>query len=389
MKLNDPFGFKKRAEEKKRKKAAQTKKALTICGICLVVVAIIITIGAIGENKESAISDDPSAVSSTDSIEGGYSSDPSADSAEETNESDSSTDNDSNIVTDNSKKEESQINTNKEAPQKEVSTPVVSLSEIPSYSGDAYITINNNVPYFTQSEIVNTSYEYYSPLDSLGRCGVAVSCVGKDTMPTEERGSIGQIKPSGWHTIKYDCVDGKYLYNRCHLIGYQLTAENANIKNLITGTRYLNIQGMLPFENMVADYIKETNNHVMYRVTPVFDGNNLLATGVLMEARSVEDDGDGILFNVFCYNVQPGITIDYSNGDSSQNEQPKTVETIKEETTQSNNDTSSTQNNSVTVYVSSTGKIHSKSNCSGMKSYTEMSYDEAVSKGYVFCKKCY
>ena len=187
-----------------------------------------------------------------------------------------------------------------------------------AYSGKPYVEINQNVPYFADSELSTTSYEYYSDLDSLGRCGVCIASVGQDIMPTEKRGDIGSVKPTGWHTVKYaGVVDGNYLYNRCHLIGYQLTGENANNKNLITGTRYLNVEGMLPFENMVADYVKETGNHVMYRVTPVFDGNNLLASGVLMEAKSVEDNGAGILFNVFCYNVQPGVTIDYATGDSS------------------------------------------------------------------------
>ena len=192
-----------------------------------------------------------------------------------------------------------------------------SLDSIPDYSGSPYVAINDNQPYFSDSDLTTTSFESYSDLDSLGRCGVAYACVSTDTMPTEERGSIGQIKPTGWHTVKYDCVDGKYLYNRCHLIGYQLTAENANEQNLITGTRYLNVDGMLPFENMVADYIKETDNHVLYRVTPIFDGDNLVASGVLMEAKSVEDKGEGICFCIFCYNVQPGLNIDYATGEST------------------------------------------------------------------------
>ena len=192
-----------------------------------------------------------------------------------------------------------------------------SLDSIPDYSGSPYVTVNDNQPYFSDSDVTTTSFESYSDLDSLGRCGVAYACVSTDTMPTEERGSIGQIKPTGWHTVKYDCIDGKYLYNRCHLIGYQLTAENANKKNLITGTRYLNVDGMLPFENMVADYIKETDNHVLYRVTPIFDSDNLVASGVLMEAESVEDKGEAICFCVFCYNVQPGVTIDYATGEST------------------------------------------------------------------------
>lgn len=200
--------------------------------------------------------------------------------------------------------------------QKEAKQPFVTLSSVPAYSGEAYIAINNNVPYFTDDDLTTTAFENYSALDGLGRCGVAYANVCREIMPTEKRGSIGKVKPSGWHTVKYDNVDGKYLYNRCHLIGYQLSAENANVRNLITGTRYLNIQGMLPFENMVADYVKETNNHVLYRVTPIFDGNNLVASGVLMEAKSVEDNGEGILFNVYCYNVQPGITINYANGES-------------------------------------------------------------------------
>lgn len=187
---------------------------------------------------------------------------------------------------------------------------------VPDYSGTPYYTVNGGVPYFSQSELSASEYEHYGDLDHLGRCTTAVSCIGVSLMPTEERGNIGSIKPSGWHTVKYDCVSGKYLYNRCHLIGYQLTGENANEKNLITGTRYLNTEGMLPFENMVADYIKETNNHVMYRVTPIFVGEELLSRGVLMEAYSVEDSGEGICFNVFVYNVQPYVAIDYATGES-------------------------------------------------------------------------
>ena len=193
----------------------------------------------------------------------------------------------------------------------------VSLDSIPEYSGDPYVVVNNNVPFFSKEDLIKAeAFESYGDLDSLGRCTVAYSMVGTETMPTEERGSIGQVKPTGWHAVKYDNVDGKYLYNRCHLIGYQLTAENANVKNLITGTRYLNVQGMLPFENLTADYIKETGNHVLYRVTPVFEGDNLVASGVLMEGESVEDDGEAIQFCVYVYNVQPGIIIDYATGDS-------------------------------------------------------------------------
>ena len=192
----------------------------------------------------------------------------------------------------------------------------VSLDSIPEYSGDPYVVVNNNVPFFSKEDLEAEVFENYGDLDSLGRCTVAYSMVGTETMPTQERGNIGQVKPTGWHAVKYDNVDGKYLYNRCHLIGYQLTAENANVNNLITGTRYLNVQGMLPFENLTADYIKETGNHVLYRVTPVFEGDDLVASGVLMEGESAEDGGEAIQFCVYVYNVQPGIIIDYATGDS-------------------------------------------------------------------------
>lgn len=192
----------------------------------------------------------------------------------------------------------------------------VDLESIPPFSGEPYVALADNVPSFLPGEMTTSSYEVYSPLDGLGRCGVASACVGVDLMPTEERESIGQVKPSGWQTVKYDCVDGKYLYNRCHLIGFQLAGENANEKNLITGTRYLNVTGMLPFENDVADYVQRTDNHVLYRVTPVFVGTELVARGVQMEAYSVEDAGDGVCFNIFAYNVQPGVVIDYATGES-------------------------------------------------------------------------
>lgn len=193
----------------------------------------------------------------------------------------------------------------------------MSNTDIPKYTGNAYVEINNNKPTFTNDEITTTSFESYSDLDELGRCGVAEACIGTDIMPTEKRGQIGQVKPSGWHTVKYpEYISDNYLYNRCHLIGYQLTGENANEKNLITGTRYLNVTGMLPFENEVADYIKETNNHVMYRVTPLFVNDELVARGVYIEAYSVEDDGSGVSYNVYCFNIQPHITIDYATGDS-------------------------------------------------------------------------
>ena len=191
------------------------------------------------------------------------------------------------------------------------------LSSIPEFNGkDAYVVLNDNEPNFTKEDMTTKSFEKYSKLDSLGRCGVAFANVGKDIMPTEERGAIGQVKPTGWQTVKYDIVDGKYLYNRCHLIGYQLTGENANKENLITGTRFLNIDGMLDFENAIADYVKKTGNHVLFRVTPVYKDNELVCRGVQMEALSVEDNGKGIKFNVFAYNAQPGVEIDYATGKS-------------------------------------------------------------------------
>lgn len=193
----------------------------------------------------------------------------------------------------------------------------ISLTNIPAYSGSAYVPLNGNIPEFSETEYSRDSFETYSDLDSLGRCGTAFANIGPDLMPKGKRESINQIKPSGWQSVKYDFVDGKYLYNRCHLIGYQLAGENANEKNLITGTRYLNVDGMLPFENMVADYVKETGNHVLYRVTPRFEGDNLIANGLQMEALSMEDNGEGICFHVYVYNHQPDIMIDYATGDST------------------------------------------------------------------------
>ena len=195
-------------------------------------------------------------------------------------------------------------------------TPQAVEETIPAYSGSPWTEVDGNQPDFDTSQLDGSSFETYSPLDALGRCGAAYACVGRDLMPTEERGAIGQVKPSGWQLTKYDCVDGKYLYNRCHLIGYQLTGENANEQNLITGTRYLNVEGMLPFENQVASYVRETGNHVLYRVTPDFQGTELVARGVWMEALSLEDGGEGVCFSVYAYNVQPGVTIDYATGES-------------------------------------------------------------------------
>lgn len=198
----------------------------------------------------------------------------------------------------------------------------ISPEDIPEYSGEPYVILNNNLPDFTEEDKTTASFEIYGDLDSLGRCTTAYANVGYDLMPTEKRGNISSVKPTGWHSVQYDHVDGKSLYNRCHLIGFQLTGENANKKNLITGTRYLNVEGMLPFENMIADYVKETNNHVLYRVTPIFQEDYLVADGVQMEAWSVEDDGEGICFHVFAYNVQPGVSIDYATGESWLTKEP-------------------------------------------------------------------
>lgn len=255
------------------------------------------------------------------------------------------------------------------------------VSDIPEYSGEPYIEINGNEPDFDQDQITDKSFEEYSQLDSLGRCQEAEASIGEDLMPTEERGSIGQIKPSGWHTVKYDNVDGKYLYNRCHLIGYQLTAENANEENLITGTRYMNVEGMLPFENMVADYIKETGNHVMYEVTPVYDGDDLVASGVHMEGYSVEDEGEGISFNIYAYNVQPGIEIDYATGESREAED-------------SAGDSSNETQGGEYVINTNTGKFH-RPDCSSVedikpenkKEYTG-SREELTKQGYEPCGRC-
>ena len=193
----------------------------------------------------------------------------------------------------------------------------INLETVPEYTEETYVVLEDNRPNFSDEDITKNTYESYSELDSLGRCGTAMACIGKDIMPKEEREDISEIIPTGWQWKKYDNIEGNYLYNRCHLIGFQLTGENANERNLITGTRHMNIAGMLPFENKVAEYVRRTGCHVLYRVTPIFEGDNLVASGVQMEAWSVEDEGAGICFNVYVYNVQPGIEIDYATGESS------------------------------------------------------------------------
>ncbi len=256
--------------------------------------------------------------------------------------------------------------------------------ELPAFSDSPFTVLNNNIPLFTEEELTAVSFEEYSELDSLGRCGVAFASIGVDLMPTEDRGAIGQVKPSGWHTVKYDIVDGKYLYNRCHLIGFQLSGENANEQNLITGTRYFNVEGMLPFENMVADYVKETENHVMFRVTPIYEGNNLVASGVTMEAYSVEDEGEGICFNVFVYNVQPGIVIDYATGNSA---------TSSEELPENSSEATSSEQSNYILNTNSK-KFHSPSCSSVEKIKSENkdtfsgSRDSLLDDGYSPCGIC-
>ncbi len=255
------------------------------------------------------------------------------------------------------------------------------MSQVSDYSGFPYIEINNNSPYFADYEIIPASFEYYSNLDELGRCDVCMSSVSSDIMPSGDRESISSVTPTGWINKKYDSISGGYLYNRCHLIGYQLTGENANKRNLITGTRYLNIDGMLPFENMVDSYIDRTGNHVMYRVTPVFTGNNLLADGVLMEAYSVEDNGSGISFCVYCYNTQPSITLDYSTGNSW-------ADVTSDYSAVSNQQADTQQTVDTGIYRTPNGnRYHYLITCGGSNSY-EVTLDEALSAGLTPCGKC-
>ncbi len=252
---------------------------------------------------------------------------------------------------------------------------VIALDDLPAYSGEAYVEINGNVPFFTEDELTTDTFESYSELDELGRCGVAYANICHELMPTEPRGEIGSVKPSGWHTVRYNgLVEGNYLYNRCHLIGYQLAGENANRQNLITGTRYLNTTGMLPFENQVDDYVDETDNHVLYRITPIYAGDNLVASGVLMEAYSVEDDG-GLCFCVYCYNVQPYITIDYATGESWLSEDAPV--------------TAADASDAQLVYLSDSGTKYHRADCRYVDADArELHEQEAVDAGYAPCGTC-
>lgn len=273
----------------------------------------------------------------------------------------------------------------------------ITLNNLPEFQGedDPFVAINNNEPNFDDSDKTTEAFETYSDLDSLGRCGVAYANICQEIMPTQKRGDISSIRPTGWKNKKYDTslVDGAYLYNRCHLIGHQLAGEDANEKNLITGTRYFNVDGMLPFENMVADYVKETNNHVLYRVTPIYDGNNLVAKGVQMEAYSVEDDGEGVQFNVFVYNVQPGITIDYATGENKLSENDESTDATSSNQNTNNYDGQSTKNSDKNTKIEVRGNKKSKIyHCPGQAAYEEMrdspnlvifnSEQDAIDAGY-------
>lgn len=258
-------------------------------------------------------------------------------------------------------------------------TAVVTLANLPDYTGTAYVEVNDNVPYFTEDDLTTEAFETFAPLDNLGRCGVTYANVCIELMPTEKRGNISSVHPTGWQSVQYDFVDGKNLYNRCHLIGFQLTGENANKQNLITGTRYLNVIGMLPFEDMVADYVKETEQHVLYRVTPIFEGDELVARGVLMEGYSVEDEGEGVCFNVYCYNVQPNVTIDYATGKSWET-QP---------------DTSSSETSTETYVLNTNGMKFHLPDCASVSKMSEAnkktvqkSRDDLIAAGYSPCGSC-
>ena len=261
----------------------------------------------------------------------------------------------------------------------------VSLEEVPAYSGSPYVELDGNQPGFSLEERTTDSFETYSTLDALGRCGPAYACIGQDLMPTEDRESISSVRPTGWVQAEYDFVDGGSLYNRCHLIGFQLTGENANEENLITGTRYMNVEGMLPFENMVADYIKETGNHVLYRAAPIFEGENLVASGVVMEALSVEDEGEGVCFHVYVYNVQPGVEIDYATGESWESGDP--AASAPESQTE--------QQEADYVLNTSSKKFH-RSDCSSVGSMSEKNRqeyhgtrEELIAQGYEPCGSCH
>ena len=283
-----------------------------------------------------------------------------------------------------------------------LSTQKVSASSLPKYNGKAYVVLNDNLPAFGTAQITSSAFESYSSLDSLGRCGTALACCGQEIMPRpgEKRGSISSIKPSGWNQAKYEFISGKYLYNRCHLIGWQLSAENANPRNLITGTKYINISGMLPFENLIADYIHETGNHVMYRVTPMYEGSNLVASGVQLEAYSVEDGGDSVCFNVYCFNVQPGVSINYANGSSWADNAPQQTQSpapkpTQPQTTPQTQAPAPTPQSGTYILNTNSKKIHypdcpsvSRMSDANKETYTG-DINVLLGQGYTTCGNCF
>ena len=289
--------------------------------------------------------------------------------------------------------------TEEKASEEEAVDYVFSMADVPAYNGEPYVELNNNVPLFNEEDKNDFAFELYSNLDSLGRCGVASVNIANYMLPTEERGNIGDVKPSGWHTVKYEgVVEGNYLYNRCHLIGYLLTGKNDDERNLITGTRYFNVQGMAPFENKVCDYLEGSDNHVLYRVTPIFEGDNLVASGVTMEAYSVEDNGAGICFYVFVYNVQPGVEIDYKTGDSKLEGEEATGSDVV--ATPSDNDQGESKEDTTEqkthdyVLNTNTHKFHYPE-CDSVKDMKEKNKkfvtstrEDVISQGYEPCQRC-
>lgn len=411
------FIKKEPAEQKKSKYTAEQLKTFLISSIIICIISLVgigvtappvepeIETNNTGNESVTNITENTATEDSQEETSEEATSKEAADDEQHSEEQNNNTSNDETEQSSENKNVSSNNNTsslNKTSSKQELEgNKATSVSNVPAYSGSPYIAINNNVPFFANSELTTNSYENYSSLDSLGRCRVATACIGRDIMPTSERGSIGSVKPSGWHSVRYQGIDGNYLYNRCHLIGFQLSGENANNRNLITGTRYLNINGMLPFENMVADYVKETNNHVLYRVTPIFKGNNLLASGVLMEGYSVEDNGAGIQFCVYCYNVQPGITIDYSTGASSGPEYTGSSNNSSDSSSSTNpapapkeEPKQETSNSQTYILNTNTKKFH-YSSCGSARKISEKnkgtftgSRDELISQGYSPCGNC-
>ncbi len=386
----------------------KNKRIVAIVSVVLAIVAAIFVIGVGVSMSETEVKEDTTVESSGLIISGTQNTN---DESVESDEKEPSDVSQSEITVNNNNlpEEKTQVNNVDGTDESDVVVEEIKglnkshkakLNKIPEFSDKPYCVINGNMPGLKANDASVKYFEKYTALDNLGRCGVAYACLGKETMPTEERGEIGQVKPSGWKTVKYDCVDGKYLYNRCHLIGFQLSGENANNRNLITGTRYMNVQGMLPFENMVADYIKETGNHVLYRVTPVFKDYELVARGVQIEAYSVEDDGEGICFNVYCYNNQPGVKIDYATGNSELNagvsSNKTTTEKRPEKTTAAGASNGGGSSSKEATYILNTNsqKIH-RPTCSSVKKMKESnkqeytgSKNDLIAQGYTSCGIC-